>query len=188
MSAGKLARLPADPDYSRFILTVRGQRVVLDSDLALIYDVPTKVLNQAVKRNAVRFPADFVFQLEKEELEQVQCLRSQFVTLKRGQHRKYLPFAFTEHGALMAANVLNSPRAAAMSIYIIRAFIRLREELSTGALAKRLALVERLLLKHDDSLRELYEQICQLLTPPDPPRREIGFHVKDGRERKVRRK
>ncbi len=185
MSAGKLARPATDADFSKFILTIRDQKVILDNDLALIYGVPTKALNQAVRRNVARFPKDFLFQLSAVE-------RDEVVTncdhLRKLKFSPALPFAFTEHGALMAANVLNNPRAAAMSIYIIRAFVRLREELSTGALAKRLALVERLLLKHDDSLRELYRQICQLLTTPDPPRREMGFHVKEGGDRKLRRK
>ena len=109
----------AAPDIALLIHSLRDQRVILDSDLARVYQVPTKVLNQAVKRNHGKFPTDFVFEVSPGEAEDLRRLRSQFVTLKlgRGQHRKYLPYAFTEHGALMAATVLNSPRAVAMSIY-----------------------------------------------------------------------
>ena len=101
------------------IRTFRGTRVMLDRDLAQIYGVPTKVFNQAVKRNAARFPEDFMFRLTKEEVEAVRVSRSQIVTLKRGENVKYLPCAFTEYGALMAANILNSPRAVQMSIFVI---------------------------------------------------------------------
>lgn len=109
--------IPAN-DIARLIHSVRGQRVILDSDLAKVYQVRAKALNQAVKRNRARFPEDFVFRIDPTESEALQALRSQIVTLKpgRGQHRKYLPYAFTEHGALMAATVLNSPRAVTMSI------------------------------------------------------------------------
>jgi hypothetical protein len=113
-----------DPKIDRVILTLRDQRVILGADLAAIYGVPAKALNQSVKRNAERFPADFMFQLTLEEAKAVQRSRSQTVTLKRGQNIKYLPHAFTEHGALQAANLLNSPRAVAMSIYVIRAFVK----------------------------------------------------------------
>jgi hypothetical protein len=104
----------------RAILSIRGEKVMLDSDLAELYGVETKVLNQAVKRNIERFPADFMFQLTQEEYDDLVRLRSQFVTLKRGEHRKYLPYAFTEHGALMLANVLNSERAAQTSVQVVR--------------------------------------------------------------------
>src|SRR5262245_13388344 len=115
------------------IFEVRGQPVVLDTDLASIYEVTTKAFNQAVKRNARRFPPGFVVRLTRKDWA---ALRSQFVTLdtaKRGQHRKYLPLAFTEHGAIMAATILNSPRAVTLSVYVVRAFIRLRDELRTNA-------------------------------------------------------
>jgi len=164
------------PDPVTFIRTIRGQRVILDSDLAKIYGVPTFRFNEAVKRNRDRFPEDFLFQLTREEFS---ALTSQFAILKpgRGQHRKYAPFAFTEHGALQAANVLNSPKACTMSIYVIRAFIRMREELSANqAIAKRLAEIDNTLLTHDAALRDLYQKIRPLLLPPqDPPRRKIGF-------------
>ena len=164
------------PDPATLIRTIRGQRVILDSDLAKIYGVPTFRFNEAVKRNRDRFPEDFLFQLTREEFS---ALTSQFAILKpgRGQHRKYVPFAFTEHGALQAANVLNSPKACIMSIYVIRAFVRMREELSANqAIAKRLAEIDNTLLTHDAALRDLYQKIRPLLLPPpDPPRPKIGF-------------
>jgi hypothetical protein len=129
---------PVEP----LIRVIRGERVILDADLARLYGVPTKALNQAVKRNADRFPPDFMFQLTRAEAD---ALRSQFVTLKsgRGRHRKYLPNAFTEHGAIMAANVLNSPQAVQMSVFVVRAFIKMRGVLSdTRALARKLADLE----------------------------------------------
>ena len=168
------------PDPATFIRTIRGQRVILDSDLAKIYGVPTFRFNEAVKRNRDRFPKDFLFQLTHEEFS---ALTSQIAILKpgRGQHRKYAPFAFTEHGALQAANVLNSPKACTMSIYVIRAFVRMREELSANqAIAKRLAEIDNTLFTHDAALRDLYQKIRPLLLPPpDPPRRKIGFKTDD---------
>jgi len=173
----------AAPDIAPLIYSLRDQRVILDSDLARIYQVPTKVLNQAVKRNRAKFPNDFVFEVSPGEAEDLRRLRSQSVTLKpgRGQHRKYLPYAFTEHGALMAATVLNSPRAVAMSIYIIRAFVRMRADLAANAaILKRLAEIDRTLLLHDGALRDIYQKLRPLLEPPSaPPKPEIGFHVKE---------
>lgn len=173
--------IPAN-DIARLIHSVRGQRVILDSDLAKVYQVRAKALNQAVKRNRARFPEDFVFRIDPTESEALQALRSQIVTLKpgRGQHRKYLPYAFTEHGALMAATVLNSPRAVTMSIYIIRAFVKMREDLAANAaILKRLAEIDKTLLLHDAALRDIYHKLLPLLTPPpEPPRPEIGFHIK----------
>jgi len=165
------------------ILDLRGQRVILDSDLAKTYGVTTKRLNEQVKRNANRFPEDFMFQLSKEEWEAFQPLRSQNATLKRGQHRKYLPYAFTEHGALMAANILNSSQAIEMSVFIVRAFVKMREQLlATAPLAKRLAEVEKLLLVHDSALRDLYQNIEPLLMPPEEPeKKRIGFDVRESR-------
>jgi len=171
------------PDMGPLIYSLRDQRVILDTDLARIYQVPTKVLNQAVKRNRGKFPKDFVFEVSPGEAEDLRRLRSQSVTLKpgRGQHRKYLPYAFTEHGALMAATVLNSPRAVAMSIYIIRAFVRMRSDLAANAaILKRLAEIDKTLLLHDGALRDIYQKLRPMLEPPPvPPKPEIGFHVKE---------
>lgn len=163
------------------IRTVRETRVILDSDLASVYGVSTKALNQAVKRNRDRFPDEFMFQLSWEEVSSLDSLRSQSVTLKKGRHRKYRPFAFTEHGALMASTILNSPRAVAMTIYIIRAFIKIRENLAANAtILKRLAEVDKTLLLHDSALREIYQKLRPLLEPPAaPPKPEIGFHIKE---------
>ena len=157
----------------RAILSIRSEKVMLDSDLAELYGVETKVLNQAVKRNATRFPPDFMFQLTAGEWE---SLRSQFVTLKRGEHRKYLPYAFTEHGALMLANVLNSERAAQTSVQVVRAFVKLRQMLASNAeLARKLEALEK---KYDAQFKVVFDAIRQLMSPPEPKRREIGFHVK----------
>ncbi len=162
------------------IFTLRGQRVIVDADLAALYGVPTKRLNEQVRRNEERFPADFMFALSQKEWD---ALRSQFATLKtgRGQHRKYLPFAFTEHGAIMAATVLNSPRAVEVSIYVVRAFVQLRE-LLTGhkELAKRLSeletRMERKLMTQDQAIAGILDAIRQLMAPPPAPkRRPIGF-------------
>ena len=164
------------------IYLIRGQRVMLDKDLAEIYGVPTKALNQAVKRNRERFPVDFMFQLTQEETDESRHSRSQFVTLKRGQNIKYLPYVFTEHGAIMLANVLNSPKAVRASIAVVRAFVRIRETL---ALHKELAVkLNELVCKianHDKNIRTLFEAIRQLMTPPQKPRRRIGFGVGEGR-------
>lgn len=168
------------------IATVRGQRVILDSDLAALYGVETKRFNEAVKRNLAKFPRDFMFALEREEWD---ALRSQIATLNagRGQHRKYLPYAFTEHGAIMAATVLNSPRAIEVSVYVVRAFVRMREAMILhGDLAARLAELEAktesLALSHDTfsrttraQLKQVFDALRELMTPPDPPKRPIGF-------------
>ena len=161
------------------ILTIRGQKVLLDADLAVIYGVPTKVFNQAIKRNAERFPADFCFRLTLEEAETVQRSRSQIVTLKRGQNVKYLPHAFTEHGAIMAATVLNSPEAVAMSVFVVRAFMQMREHLAANAaILKRLAEIDKTLLEHDSALRTIWTKLQPLLAPPPaPPRRRLGFNA-----------
>lgn len=162
------------------ILTVRGQKVILDNELARIYGVEVKRLNEQVRRNRDRFPQDFMFQLTGEERREVSRSRSQNATLKRGRHRKYPPYAFTEHGALMAAGVLKSEKAVAMSIYVVRAFVRMRRELASRSdLEKRLDQIEKILLVHDVHLKELFEKIRPLLLPPpDPPRERIGFGVK----------
>jgi hypothetical protein len=162
------------------LYTVRNEPVVLDSDLALLYGVETRVFNQAIRRNRHRFPPDFAFPLSKDEWAR---LRSQTVTLKRGrgQHRKYLPWVFTEHGAIMAATILNSQRAVAMSVYVVRAFVKMRRELLTNAtLERRLEHIEKTLLTHDTALRDVYQKLKPLLLPPpEKPRRRIGFHTEE---------
>lgn len=171
------------------ILLVRGQKVILDGDLASLYGVTTKALNQAIKRNGERFPEDFMFRLTREETNGLKPVsgspskpvgassRSQFVTLKRGANVKYLPHAFTEHGAIMAASVLKSPQAVKVSVYVVRAFVKLREMLSTHKeLARRLDDLERTLQKHDHQIVSLFQAIRQLMTPPpEKPRSQIGF-------------
>ncbi len=166
---------------ARVIVTVRGLRVILSSDLARIYGVEPKVLNQAVKRNAERFPPDFAFRLSRDDLTAIRRSRSQSVTLKRGANVKYAPLAFTEHGALMAATVLNSRRAVQMSIFVVRAFLRLREWVAGQAeLSTRLAQLERRVGEHDHELRAIIEALRQLIEPPEPRRRpRIGFGAAD---------
>ena len=154
----------------------RGRRVVLDTDLAAFYGETTKRFNQQVNRNRERFPDDFMFQLNDKENE---SLRLQFATLKtgRGQHRKYLPHVFTEHGAIMAATLLNSPRATALSVYVVRAFVELRGLLSSNReLAGKVHSLERKVSVHERNIAELVNSMATLLaTPPPPPRRSIGF-------------
>jgi hypothetical protein len=158
---------------------VRGQRIIFDEDLARIYGVSTRQLNQAVKRNAERFPDDFAFQLKREELTN---LKSQIVTSSSHGGRRKLPTAFTEHGAIMAANVLNSPRAVQMSVFVVRAFVRLREVLASHKeLAERLDELERKFANHDEQIQAVFEALRQLMNPPEPPRRRIGFHVEERR-------
>jgi len=165
------------------ILTVRGQKVILDADLAVIYGVPTYRFNEAVKRNRGRFPDDFMFQLTADEHA---GLISQIAMSKPGRGgRRTAPYAFTEHGAVMAANILRSDRAVQMSVFVVRAFIMMREQLLNRAeLEKRLAEIEKSLMGHDAALRDLYQKIRPLLLPPpDPPRKQIGFHVKEASAR-----
>ena len=166
-------------EITRAILVLRGHRVLLDSDLAALYGVETRVLNQAVRRNTERFPEDFRFQLTAAE---AAASRSQSVTLKpgRGQNIKFLPYALTEHGAIMAATVLNSRRAVEMSIYVVRAFVQLRELLSSNKeLAKRLdqleARIEKKLATHDEAITAMLSAIRELMHPPAPKHRGIGF-------------
>lgn len=157
------------------IYLIRGHKVMLDSDLAELYGVATKVLLQAVKRNLHRFPEDFMFMLEYQD---VAALRSQIVTLKkgRGEHRKYSPYVFTEQGVAMLSSVLNSERAVQVNIAIMRAFVKLREMLSNNKeLAHKLAQLERKIEKHDDEIKLIFDAIRQLMTPPEPKKRKIGF-------------
>ncbi|GMU69271.1 MAG: DNA-binding protein [Steroidobacteraceae bacterium] len=154
---------PAPPDIAPLIRIVRGQRVLLDSSLAALYGVTTKVLNQAVRRNIERFPRDFLIQLTDSE---VQSSRSQFVTLNkgRGYNVKYLPLAFTEHGAIMAASILNSPRAVQMSVYIVRAFVQLRQMLASNAqLARKLDALERSVAILDADTRKQFDQVYEAI-------------------------
>ena len=169
----------------RQILLIRGQKVMIDADLAALYGVPTKALNQAIKRNARRFPSDFMFQLSAEEKQEVVTNCDHLAKLK---FAKTLPFAFTEHGAIQAANVLNSEQAVELSVYVVRAFIRLRElVVSNKELAHRLDELESkadlIEVKHDNfehntrvQLKQVFEAIRELSTPPDPAKkRSIGF-------------
>jgi hypothetical protein len=181
MSKSDHATMPTPQGSSQVpIFVVRGKRVVLDSDLAALYGVPTKRLNQQVRRNPERFPQDFAFLLSSEEWE---SLRLQIATLNkpgRGGHRKFLPYAFTEHGALMAAAVLNSPQAIEVSIYVVRTFVAIREAIvGTGDIARRLADLERRLEeglgRHDQAIAEILRAIRSLMAPTEPKRRPIGF-------------
>ena len=199
------------------IVTMRGQRVILSADLARVYSVEHRTLNQAVRRNSDRFPADFVFRLTFDEAREAARLRSQIVTLdgerietpeiprsqsvileldavgppgilrsqsvtlRSGANVKYAPLAFTEHGAVMAATVLNSPRAVQMSIFVVRAFLRLRQLVAGQAeLAATLAKLERRVSGHDGELKGIIAALRELFEPPpDPPRRRIGFARRD---------
>jgi hypothetical protein len=167
--------LPSLEAIAQRILIVRGRKVLLDEQLARLYGVETRALLQAVKRNSTRFPDDFAFQLTTEEFG---ALRSQLVILKRGrgQHRKYLPHAFTEHGALMLGNVLRSSRAVAVSLLVVRAFVRMREVLASHReLAAKLDALERKVGKHDHAIVTLLQAIRRLMVEPERPRRPVGF-------------
>ncbi len=161
------------------IIVIRGQKVMLDADLANLYGVSTKRLNEQVRRNPGRFPIDFMFQLTKEEYA---VLRSQFATLEkgRGRHRKYLPFAFTEQGVAMLSSVLNSERAILVNVEIMRTFVRLREILATHKdLARKLEALEK---KYDEQFAVVFDAIRELMKPPEPPpKRRIGFGVEERR-------
>jgi ORF6N domain-containing protein len=157
------------------ILRLRGKKVMLDRDLAVLYGVQTKTLNQAVKRNSKRFPNDFMFQLTEEEAREL--LRSQFVTLKRGKHYKYLPYVFTENGVAMLSSVLNSERAILVNIQIMRTFTRLREILGNHEELKRK--IEQMERKYDGQFHVVFEAIRQLMAPPETKKRKIGFDLKE---------
>ncbi|MCX6122079.1 MAG: ORF6N domain-containing protein [Ignavibacteriales bacterium] len=165
------------------IYLIRNQKVMLDRDLADLYGVSTKILNQAVKRNLERFPEDFMFQLSSDESETwwkhviSERSRSQFVTLKRGENIKYQPFAFTEHGILMLSSVLRNERAIAVNIAIMRAFVKLREILASQKdLVRRLDELEQ---KYDEHFQVVFDAIRQLMTPPEKPKHKIGFCVEE---------
>ena len=184
--------MKSNPSIESVILTVRRQRVILAADLAAIYGVETRRLNEQVKRNSGRFPGDFVFQITRDEFNALRsqnailadgraALKSQNAILEAGRHTKYLPLAFTEHGAIMAAMVLNSRQAVAMSVYVVRAFTQMREQLTANAIVlKRLAEIDKTLLQHDTALRDIYRKLLPLLQPlPAPPKRRIGFIADD---------
>lgn len=162
------------------ILILRRQKVILDTALAELYDVPVKRLNEQTKRNRKRFPADFMFQLTPRENK---SLRSQFATSKTGRGgRRSLPYAFTEHGAIMAATVLNSERAVCMSVFVVRAFVRLRELLAADRqLAAKVKELEDRLNTHDDAIHEIIAAIRKLTAPKPARRGRIGFQLPAGR-------
>ena len=159
------------------IFVIRAQKVMLSQDLAALYGVAVKALNQAVKRHAARFPADFVFQLTSDEFDN---LKSQIVTSSWGGIRRALPYAFTEQGVAMLSSVLNSERAVKVNIAIMRAFVKLRRILETSRdLARKFSDLERRVGKHDEEIAGIIEAIRQLMAPAEKPRREIGFHVRE---------
>ena len=165
-----MSNLPVRLTPHDAIVRLRGQAVILDVHLATLYGVETRQLNQQVKRNPDRFPASFAFQLTAEEWNR---LRSQIVISKGRGGRRYLPYVFTEHGALMAANVLNSPRAIQASVSLVEAFVKLRRlALSVEGLARKVAALEN---KYDASFQAVFDAIRELMDPPNPPRKRIGF-------------
>ncbi len=189
MSAPQLLPLEA---ITQRIVMLREQKVLIDADLAALYGVQTRRLNEQVRRNQARFPADFIFELTPEEFAN---LKSQFATSSWGGRRK-LPLAFTEHGAIMAATVLNTRRAVEVSVYVVRAFVQLRELVgSHRELAKRLDDLEHkaeaLAMSHDTfsrntraQLKQVFDALRELMTPPDPPKRPIGFLTHEDRGKK----
>lgn len=174
------ATLAETAEIARRILVIRSHRVMLDADLAELYAVPTKALLQALKRNLERFPGDFAFQLTNHEF---RVLRSQSVTSSWGG-RRYTPYAFTEQGVAMLSSVLNSTRAIAVNIEIMRAFVRLREALASNKeLAAKLGELERKLNTHDQAIAGVLDAIRQLMAPPAPSKRPIGFVTPDDKKR-----
>ncbi len=169
--------IPADRIETK-ILMLRGQKVMLDRDLAVLYGVPTKALKQTVRRNAERFPEDFMFVLDHQELT---TLRSQFVTSNKDPRggTRHAPMAFTEQGVAMLSSVLKSPRAIQANIAIMRAFVRIRHILATHAdLARKLEELEK---RYDEQFRAVFEALREMMNLPDPPHKEIGFHVRESR-------
>lgn len=199
----------------QLIYVIRGQRIMLDADMASIYGVSTKALNQAVKRNAERFPEDFMFRLTADEFEEIRSqmvgmgnqlqtvtglatgsLRSQIVTSKGRGGRRYAPYAFTEHGAIMAANVLNSPSAVQMSVFVVRAFVRMRGALADNReLPLKLAELERELKErldvHEVAIVDILGRIMDIIDPPplpEPPRKQIGFRAERSNSKATKRR
>lgn len=180
-------------NIAQLVFFIRGEKVIVDRDLASLYGVTTKALNQAVKRNAARFPADFMFQLTKSDYEALRSqsvtvpnksqspakagagsLRSQSVTLKRGQHLKYLPYVFTEQGVAMLSSVLRSPRAIEVNIAIMRTFVQLRRLMESNRdLGRKIEALEQ---KYDEQFAAVFAAIKELVAPPQPQRKQIGFH------------
>ena len=173
-----MAAIIPTEQIERLILLIRGNKVLLDTDLAELYGVETRILIQAVKRNATRFPLDFMFQLSDNEAKH---LRSQIViSKKRRGGRRYLPYVFTEQGVAMLSSVLNSERAVEINIEIMRAFVRLRAMiLSNKDLARKLDALEHKFESHDKHIRSLFEAIRQLMAPPEPKKKKIGFLVEE---------
>jgi phage regulator Rha-like protein len=187
MKKGARLRIPGGSNISKVIHSIRGEKVILDADLAKIYGVETASLNRAVKRNIQRFPKDFIFQLTPSELGTLKCQIG--ISNSRRGGRRYLPYAFTEHGAIMTANLLNSAKAVQMSVFVVRAFLKMREALSeTANLASKLARLEReikgRLDSHEKAIVDVLQQLMQILNPTESepvdvePRRQIGFHAK----------
>ena len=169
------------------IKVIRGEKVMIDHDHAALYGVETKQLKRAVRRNVDRFPSDFMFELTREEYN---SLRSQFGTLKRGAHSKYLPMVFTEQGVAMLSSVLNSDRAIEVNIAIMRAFVQLRKMIASNEeLAGKVEELEHKIAQHDEDIGLIFEAIRELMTPPEKPPKKIGFKVSDRQaaygERKV---
>ena len=179
MNGQSVTQLVPTERVESLIHLARGEKVLLDADLAMLYGVTTGALNRAVKRNATRFPKDFMFQLTAEEAEILKC-QIGISSMGHGGRRRSLPYAFTEQGVAMLSSVLRSERAVQVNVAIMRAFVRLRETLSLHKeLAHKLADLERKIENHDENIRSLFDAIRQLTTPPETPRREIGFHVKE---------
>lgn len=174
-----VAASPA-PNIEHCILLIRGHRVILDADLARLYGVTTKVLNQAVKRNQRRFPGDFLFLLTQQEKEEVVTNCDHLYKVK---YSNRLPYAFTEHGAIMAATILNSDRAVEVSVYVVRAFVKLRTLIATHAdILAKLTTLEQHVAQHDTHIRTIFQTIRELMTPTrPPPKRRIGFAVEKER-------
>jgi len=177
---GKEIKIPEER-IEQVILLIRGHKVIIDADLALLYDVPTKAINQAVKRNLKRFPADFMFQLTPQEKNELVTICDRF---KRLKHSSVLPRAFTEQGVAMLSTVLNSDRAIEVNITIMRVFVRLRQMMASHrALAGKLAELEERIQDHDEQITDIFKAIRQLMAPPMKPKRKIGFYLKEKQAR-----